>query len=112
MDSILTLVKKNLGIEEDCEDFDDEIIMHINSVFTILSQLGVGPKEGFAIQDKTSVWSEYISDKQNLNLVKSYMYLRVRIMFDPPQNSFTLTSMENQAKEYEWRLNVQAESFD
>lgn len=112
MDSILTLVKKNLGIEEDCEDFDDEIIMHINSVFTILSQLGVGPKEGFAIQDKTSVWSEYISDKQNLNLVKSYMYLRVRIMFDPPQNSFTLTSMENQAKEYEWRLNVQAESSD
>jgi len=112
MDSILTLVKKNLGIEEDCEDFDDEIIMHINSVFTILSQLGVGPKEGFAIQDKTSVWSEYISDKQNLNLVKSYMYLRVRIMFDPPQNSFTLTSMENQAKEYEWRLNVQAESLD
>lgn len=112
MDSILTLVKKNLGIEEDCEDFDDEIIMHINSIFTILSQLGVGPKEGFAIQDKTSVWSEYISDKQNLNLVKSYMYLRVRIMFDPPQNSFTLTSMENQAKEYEWRLNVQAESLD
>lgn len=112
MDSILTLVKKNLGIEEDCEDFDDEIIMHINSVFTILSQLGVGPKEGFAIQDKTSVWSEYISDKQNLNLVKSYMYLRVRILFDPPQNSFTLTSMENQAKEYEWRLNVQAESSE
>lgn len=112
MDSILTLVKKNLGIEEDCEDFDDEIIMHINSVFTILSQLGVGPKEGFAIQDKISTWSEYISDKQNLNLVKSYMYLRVRIMFDPPQNSFTLTSMENQAKEYEWRLNVQAESLD
>lgn len=112
MDSILTLVKKNLGIEEDCEDFDDEIIMHINSVFMILSQLGVGPKEGFAIQDKTSTWSEYISKEQNLNLVKSYMYLRVRIMFDPPQNSFTLTSMENQAKEYEWRLNVQAESLD
>lgn len=112
MDSILDLVKKNLGIEVECKDFDDEIIMHINSVLMILSQLGVGPKEGFAIQDETSTWSDYIPSGKNLNLVKSYIYIKVRLMFDPPTNSFTVTSMENQAKEYEWRLNVQAESSE
>lgn len=108
--SILSSVKNALDIVEDCEDFDSVLVMHINSVFFTLSQLGVGPKEGFFIKGKDEVWSDYISEGLNMEAVKSYMYLKVRLLFDPPTNSFVVTSMENQAKEYEWRLNVQAES--
>lgn len=109
-DSILTLIKKNIGIEEDDNSFDSEIIMHINSVFFELSQLGVGPPEGFSIHDSSTTWNEYVEENMNLNALKSYMAIRVRLLFDPPQNSFTIASLKEQAKEYEWRLNVQAES--
>lgn len=108
--SILTSVKKQLGIMEEYEEYDAQIIEDINSVFFTLSQLGVGPKEGFSITGITEKWSDYIPEGTNLQAVKSYMGIKVRLLFDPPSNSFTLTSMENQAKEYEWRLNVQVES--
>lgn len=110
MDSILDSVKKYLGITEEYTVFDQDIIMHINSVFFTLNQLGVGPEGGFSISDKTSIWTDYIPEGSKLEAVKSYMYLKVRMLFDPPTSSFVLTSMENMAKEYEWRLNVQAES--
>ena len=111
MDSILTSIKKQLGITEDYEHFDEDIIVHINSVFMVLNQLGVGPSEGFFIEDKESKWSDFIPDASALRLkaVETYVYLRVRILFDPPTGT-VLEMMKEQIEEYEWRLNVAAES--
>lgn len=109
MDSILTSIKKMLGITEDYTHFDIDIVIHINSVFSVLTQLGVGPPEGFSIQDKTTVWNEYISDYSKLELVKSYMYLKVRLLFDPPASSAAIEAINKQISEFEWRLNVAAE---
>ena len=106
MDSILTSVKKMLGIPEDYEQFDMDIIIHINSVLTILNQLGVGPEEGFAITDKTDEWTDLIGDSTLIELVKSYVYLKVRLIFDPPQSSSIIEAMNRQINEFEWRINV------
>lgn len=110
MDNILSSIKKLLGIPTDETAFDSDIIMHINSVFVILNQLGVGPSDGFTISDDYALWSDFIPDGQNLELVKSYMYMKVRLLFDPPTSSSVLTSMEKTISEFEWRLNVQAET--
>ena len=84
--------------------------MHINSVFMILNQLGVGPSDGFSITDKTAVWSDFISDNKNLEAVKSYMYMKVRLLFDPPLSSAVMECMNRMISELEWRLNSEAES--
>ena len=111
MESILTSIKKMLGIAEEYKQFDDDIIMHINSVFMTLRQLGVGPSEGFYIENETNEWMDFITDLTKLQAVKSYMYLRVKILFDPASlGSATLAAYERQIQEYEWRLNVEAES--
>jgi hypothetical protein len=111
MDSILTSIKKLLGITEDYEHFDTDIIMHINSVFMILTQLGVGPSEGFVITDKKAQWSDFIDDEsQTLMMgVRSYMYMRVKLLFDPPQSGIVTDMMNKQINEFEWRLNVLVE---
>ena len=83
-ESILTSVKKMLGPEEDYEHFDPDLIIHINSVLATLNQLGVGPDEGFSIEDKNAKWSDFITDERLLNLVPTYVYLKVRLLFDPP----------------------------
>lgn len=106
MDSILTSVKKLLGIAEEYDTFDTDIIIHINSVFMILTQLGVGPKEGFSISDASSSWSEFISDGPKMEAVKSYMYAKVRLLFDPPSSSTVMQSLNSIISELEWRLNV------
>lgn len=108
-ESILTSIKKLMGIPEDYAHYDADIIMHINSVFMILNQLGVGPSDGFSITDKTSVWSDFISDNKNLEAVKSYMYMKVRLLFDPPLSSSVMDSMNRIISELEWRLNSEAE---
>lgn len=108
-ESILTSVKKMLGITEDYEHFDADIIMHINSVFMILNQLGVGPSEGFTISDKTSTWTDFIPVDKNFEAVKSYMYLKVRLLFDPPLGSTVMECMNRMISEYEFRLNIAAE---
>lgn len=111
MTSILTSIKKLLGITEDYDHFDADIIMHINSVFMILNQLGVGPKEGFRIEDETSTWSDYLGDSILLESVKTYIYLRVRLLFDSTTLSSTvIESMKQTISELEWRLNVTADS--
>lgn len=110
MDNILSSIKKLLGIPTEETAFDSDIIMHINSVFMILNQLGIGPTDGFTISDDYALWSDFIPEGQNLELVKSYMYMKVRLLFDPPTNSSVLTSMEKTINEFEWRLNVQAET--
>lgn len=110
MDSILTSVKKMLGITEEYTHFDSDIIMHINSVFMILSQLGVGPVNGFTIKDDKNTWSEFLPpDNKNFEAVKTYMYLKVRLIFDPPLSSAVIEAMKQSINELEWRLNVEAE---
>lgn len=110
MDSILTSIKKLLGIAEEYTHFDTDLIMHINSVFMVLTQLGVGPAEGFIIEDKTTDWTEFIEDPAQLQAVKSYMHLKVKLLFDPPLSSAVIESMNRMISEFEWRLNVGAES--
>ena len=105
MDSILTSIKKMLGIIEEDESFDIDIIIHINTAFSTLTQLGVGPKEGFAIRDKTTLWTEFVDDIR-LENVRSYIYLKVRQAFDPPTNSAVLDAISRQISELEWRINV------
>lgn len=108
--SILTSIKKLLGISESCTDFDTDVIMHINTVLMTLNQLGVG-KEGYQIEDKDNVWSEFVeSDK--LAAIKSYVHLRVKLLFDPPLNSAIIEAIKESIRELEWRLNVRAESED
>ena len=110
LESILTSIKKLLGIAENYTNFDADIIMHINSVFMILTQLGVGPSEGFRIEDDTAIWSDYITEKDNLDAVKSYIHLKVKLLFDPPLNSAVIESTNRLISELEWRLNVESES--
>ena len=106
MESILTSIKKMLGITEEYEHFDGDLIMHINSVFMILTQLGIGPNEGFSIKSKDEVWNDFIPEEQGLELVKSYMHLKVKLLFDPPLGSAVIEVINRQISEFEWRLNV------
>lgn len=106
MESILTSIKKLLGVTEEYEHFDPDIIMHINSVLMILTQLGVGPSEGFVIEDETALWSDFIPDSVNLEAVKSYVHLKVKLLFDPPSSGVVTESMNRMIGELEWRLNV------
>jgi hypothetical protein len=110
-ESILTSIKKLLGIAEEYKQFDQDIIMHINSVFTTLRQLGVGPSKGFYIEDDTAEWADFVPDLSLIQSVKTYIYLKVKILFDPGSiGSSTLAAYERQIQEYEWRLNWTAES--
>lgn len=110
MESILTSIKKLLGPTEEHTHFDQDIIMHINSTFMFLNRLGVGPKEGFAITDSSTTWDDYIPNlTQNsvrLEGLRTYIYLKVKLVFDPPLNSTVLKSYEKQIEEYEWTLNA------
>lgn len=114
MDSILTSIKKLLGPSAEDTHFDPDIIMHINTVLADLNELGVGPDEGFAIEDETACWDEFIPEEslKKLNNVKTYIYLRVKLLFDPPANSAVIESMNKQIDKLEWRLNVAAESIE
>jgi hypothetical protein len=109
-DSILTSTKKALGIAEDYTAFDPDILMHINSVFVTLNQLGIGPASGFMIEDDTVTWDTFLGDDLRLNNVKTYVFLRVRVLFDPPSTSYLLDAMQKQIAELEWRMNVYRES--
>lgn len=107
MDSILTSIKKLLGITEEYKHFDNDLIMHINSVFMILTQLGVGPATGYSITNATETWSDFLgTDLSRLEMVKSYTYLKVKLLFDPPTSSAVIESINRQISEFEWRLNV------
>ncbi len=106
MDGILTSVKKLLGIAEEYTQFDTDILIHINSVFLTLHELGVGPDDGFAIDEYTT-WTDYISDNTLLlNAVKTYVYLKVKMLFDPSLTSSVTDLMKEEVKELEWRMNV------
>ncbi len=111
MENILASIKKLLGVTEEYTQFDDDIIMHINTVFLNLTQLGVGPKKGFFIEDNNAVWTDFIQngDIGQINASKTYVYLKVKLLFDPPLSSAVLESIKQMISELEWRLNVAAE---
>lgn len=110
MDSILNSIKKLLGITAEDDSFDIDIIMHINSVFLTLNQLGIGPDEPFSIQDELTIWEEFFGEEPSVEMVKTYMYLKVRLLFDPPSSSAVLGAIERNISELEFRLNVAAET--
>ena len=109
-DSILNSIKRLLGPDAEQTEFDQEILMDINGVFFELQQLDVGPEEGFAIYDETAKWIDFTTNKKLLSAIKPYMYLKVKLIFDPPTSSSVLTSFENMINRFEWRINVAAES--
>lgn len=111
MDSVLDSIKKLLGIEENYRHFDTDIAMHINSVLMTLDQLGIERKAGRSVTSYVDTWTDIFGDspKVDVEVLKSYIYLKVRLLFDPPTSAFVLESIDRQIKEYEWRLNVQAE---
>lgn len=111
MSSILKDTKKVLGLEPEYKAFDIDILMHINSVFSTLDQLGVGPIGGFSISDDTAEWTAFLGEDPRLNSVKTYMFLKVRLLFDPPATSYLITSVKEQAQELEWRLSVYREGL-
>ena len=108
--SILDSIKKLLGIPSEVTEFDTDILIHINSVFSILTQLGVGPSSGFSIEDSSAEWSDFIGDDARLSDVKSFVYLKTRILFDPPASSAAMDAMNRMASELEWRINVSVDS--
>lgn len=109
-ESILLSVKKMIGDHPDNDSFDSDIITHINSVFMILRQLGVGPEKGFTIIDKMAKWTDFIpAEDTNYESVKTYMYVKVRLLFDPPMNSVVTETLKAMANEFEWRLKEEAD---
>lgn len=108
-DSILDTIKQLLGIQSDYTAFDTDIIVHINSAFMALNQLGVGPTECFSIDGSGEEWAEFVDESIDLEAVKTYIYLKVRTIFDPPSSSVVMESMNKNISEFEWRLNVQVE---
>lgn len=113
MDDILTSVKKAIGIDSDYRVFDPDLVMFINSTFATLHQLGVGPTEPFSITlDEQKCWQEFIEHDDRLNSVKNYVFIKAKMIFDPPQNSFLLDSLKQQADELEWRLMVASETVE
>src|ERR1700742_1962626 len=109
-DSILDSTKATLNLAPDYTPFDQTVILYINSVFSTLNQLGIGPDAVFRIADHTALWSSFLEGDLRLNNVKAYMYLRVRLLFDPPTTSYHVDALDAQVKELEWRINVQRES--
>lgn len=108
VESILTSIKKLLGIEAEYTHFDADIIMHINSVLSILGQIGIGPEAGFSITNDEATWDQFVTGEK-FSMVKSYVYLKVRLLFDPPLSSAAIESINRQISELEWRLFVAAD---
>lgn len=108
-DSILDSTKKILGFDAADTSFDLDILTHINSAFDTLEQLGIGPAEGFSIEDATPTWDDYLQGDPKFNSIRTYIYLKVRFLFDPPTTSFHLQAMQDQIKQFEWRINAKRE---
>ena len=111
-DSILVSIKKMLGLDNDYTPFDADVLIHINAAFMTLCQMGIGPKEGFAVTDDSQTWNDFLTNKVMLGGVKTWVYLQVKMLFDPPANSFVMDAYKTQAEQILWRLNVQAESVE
>lgn len=112
MESILTSIKKMLGIVEEYEHFDADLIIHINSVMAILTQIGVGPSKGFSIKDATATWSDFVGEEPRIEFIKSYVYLKVKLLFDPSLNSGVTEATDRMISELEWRILVAADPVE
>ena len=110
MDSILNTIKQSLGIPQEQPHFDVEIIMYINSAFSDLWELGVGPSEPYTIVDENNRWDEFLEESEEFENVKTYVYVSVKLLFDPPLSSSVLSALERKLKELEWRLTTKAET--
>lgn len=110
-ESILISIKKLLGIAAENTDFDQDIILHINSVFMILRQLGLGPEDGYRIEADSNTWTEFVEDAAYLDAVKSYIYYKVKLLFDPPTNGTVMEATNRVINELEWRLNISSDSI-
>ena len=110
VESILTSVKKLLGIQEEYKHFDEELVIQINSALMSANMIGIGPAAGFSIKDDTAKWEDFIGLRKDLEAIKTYIYHKVRVAFDPPQTGPLVEAINNQIKELEWRLTVQAEN--
>lgn len=106
IDSILDSIKQQLGIGLDDTSFDKELVLHINGALMVMTQLGVGPDEGFRITGTNETWAQFLGDRTDLELVKSDVFLRVKLIFDPPTNSFLVNAINDQIKENDWRIEV------
>lgn len=106
VESILDSIKQLLGVDTNDTNFDKELIIYINGALMVMTQLGVGDDGGYSIIDKSNTWDEFMLGRKNLEAVKNAVYLRVRLIFDPPQNSFLVKAIEDQIKEYEWRIEI------
>lgn len=106
MESILDSIKKLLGIQKEYTHFDSDLIMHINTALSVLTQLGIGPTKGFSISDSTSKWKDFIGDDPRLESVRSFIHLKVKLLFDPPMSSAVIESINHMIEELEWRLTV------
>lgn len=109
-ESILDSIKKQLGIVPDYTVFDDQILLYINAAFSTLHQLGIGPEEGFEIVDDTTIWDSVVTEPR-FNSIKSYVGMKVKLMFDPPTSSFALDALKNQIAGYEWRITSEKECY-
>ena len=105
-DSILMTIRKLVCGNPYADHFDTDLLVHINACFSILNQLGVGPESGFVVTDETQSWSSYVADNRTLNMVKTYVTLKVKKIFDPPLTSSVLEAMDKEISQLEWRLNV------
>lgn len=112
MESILTSIKKLLGISEEYDHFDPDIIMCINTAFSILTQLGVGPQDGFRIEDETTTWTDFLGDEIKMEMVKNYIHLKVKLLFDSTSlSSAYIESANRLISELEWRLQLESETY-
>ena len=111
-DSILVSIKKMLGLDDEYTPVETDVLVHINAAFMTLCQMGIGPKEGFSVTDYDQTWSDFLTNKVMLGGVKTWVYLQVKMLFDPPTNSFVMDAYKTQAEQILWRLNVQAESVE
>lgn len=110
-DSILNSIKKVLNLAPSFTAFDEDIIMHINTAFNTLTQLGIGPVGGYQIEDSSNTWDEFLGDDIEYNQVKSYVYLRTKFLFDPPSTHYLVLAQENQISQLEWRLSIHREEL-
>lgn len=112
MESILVSIKKLLGLESDYDAFDTDIIIGINTALMVLNQLGVGPKEGYSISIGSETWNDFLGEDESLlQSVKTFVYLKTRLVFDPPSTSFVISAIDEQIRELEWRIVVQLENL-
>lgn len=109
MESILTSIKKLLGMGKEYTAFDTDIIMYINSALMSLRQLGIGPAEGFRIKSDLDTWARFLGEREDIEAVKTYVYIKVRLVFDPPQSSAAIAALKEELKEQEFRLGIEVD---